>query len=288
MFSDNFETQCRMGCWGLGIFSGIVTLYLVTGQTGFLAALLVAIALAVFMALVLIQLFCWADEEDDEADLAESGASIAAAPVPTPPTPMAPGSGVPAAGGDPSGGPTASASPKPRAAAGHADQAHHAAEAHHAPAETAPVQPSTLLKGEEELAARKGDWKYEGGAGASADIVAQAEAAATPDYDSDGVREGTDEGTKPAGLDGPRGGQADNLKEIKGVGPKLEKLLHSMGFYHFDQIANWTADEVAWVDANLQGFKGRVSRDNWIDQAKTLASGGETEFSKRVDEGDVY
>jgi predicted flap endonuclease-1-like 5' DNA nuclease len=72
------------------------------------------------------------------------------------------------------------------------------------------------------------------------------------------------------------------------VGPKLEQLLHSMGFYHFDQIANWSADEVAWVNANLVGFKGRVSRDNWVEQAKILASGGETEFSKRVDEGDVY
>jgi predicted flap endonuclease-1-like 5' DNA nuclease len=45
---------------------------------------------------------------------------------------------------------------------------------------------------------------------------------------------------------------------------------------------------VAWVDANLQGFKGRVTRDNWIAQAKILASGGETEFSKRVEDGDVY
>jgi predicted flap endonuclease-1-like 5' DNA nuclease len=61
-----------------------------------------------------------------------------------------------------------------------------------------------------------------------------------------------------------------------------------MGFYHFDQIAAWTADEVAWVNANLQGFKGRVSRDEWVAQAKLLASGAETEFSKRVDKGGVY
>lgn len=93
---------------------------------------------------------------------------------------------------------------------------------------------------------------------------------------------------RPAALEGPRDGKADNLKEIKGIGPKLEKLCNSMGFYHFDQIASWTADEVAWVDANLEGFKGRVSRDKWIDQAKTLAAGGETEFSKRVEDGNVY
>jgi predicted flap endonuclease-1-like 5' DNA nuclease len=96
------------------------------------------------------------------------------------------------------------------------------------------------------------------------------------------------EGTRPEALDAPRDGGADDLKKIKGVGPKLEKLCNSLGFYHFDQIANWTADEVAWVDQNLEGFKGRVSRDNWVEQARLLASGGETEFSKKVDKGDVY
>lgn len=96
------------------------------------------------------------------------------------------------------------------------------------------------------------------------------------------------EGTRPAGLDGPREGGADDLKRIKGVGPKLERLLYSMGYYHFDQIAGWSAHEIAWVDENLQGFKGRVSRDNWVDQARLLAAGGDTDFSRRVDGGDVY
>ena len=83
-------------------------------------------------------------------------------------------------------------------------------------------------------------------------------------------------------------GKADDLKQIKGVGPKMEGMLHDMGFFHFDQVAAWTAAEVAWVDANLKGFRGRVSRDNWVDQAKTLAAGGETEFSKKVEKGGVY
>ncbi|KPQ17142.1 MAG: hypothetical protein HLUCCO18_05895 [Rhodobacteraceae bacterium HLUCCO18] len=96
------------------------------------------------------------------------------------------------------------------------------------------------------------------------------------------------EGMRPEALEGPREGVADDLKKIKGVGPKLEKLCNSLGFYHFDQIANWTAHEVAWVDQNLEGFKGRVSRDNWVEQARILASGGETDFSKKVDKGDVY
>ena len=78
-------------------------------------------------------------------------------------------------------------------------------------------------------------------------------------------------GQKPAQLDAPREGGADDLKKIKGVGPKLEQMLNGMGFYHFDQIAQWGPEEVAWVDQNLEGFKGRVSRDNWVEQAARLA-----------------
>ncbi len=95
-------------------------------------------------------------------------------------------------------------------------------------------------------------------------------------------------GTKPQGLTAARGGKADDLKQIKGIGPKLEKLCNSLGFYHFDQIATWTPAEIAWVDENLEGFKGRVTRDTWVAQAKLLAAGGETEFSKRVGKGNVY
>ncbi|MEM1164055.1 MAG: NADH:ubiquinone oxidoreductase [Pseudomonadota bacterium] len=80
-------------------------------------------------------------------------------------------------------------------------------------------------------------------------------------------------GTKPATLSGARDGGPDDLKQLKGVGPKLEEMLHSMGYFHFDQIAAWTSDEVAWVDENLEGFKGRVSRDDWVGQAKELSVG---------------
>ncbi len=95
-------------------------------------------------------------------------------------------------------------------------------------------------------------------------------------------------GDKPMGMDAPRDGAADDLKQIKGVGPKLEQQLNTLGYWHFDQIAGWSDSDVAWVDENLEGFKGRVSRDGWVEQAKVLAGGGETEFSKRVEDGDVY
>ncbi|SFD81781.1 NADH-quinone oxidoreductase subunit E [Roseivivax sediminis] len=81
------------------------------------------------------------------------------------------------------------------------------------------------------------------------------------------------EGKKPETFDAPREGGADDLKRIKGIGPKLEEQCNSMGFYHFDQIAAWTQEEVAWVDANLEGFKGRVTRDDWVAQARALADG---------------
>jgi len=117
---------------------------------------------------------------------------------------------------------------------------------------------------------------------------APAPAPAAPATAATSVSNDQEAGTRPAALEGPREGGADDLKRIKGIGPKLEDLCHTLGFYHFDQIANWSADEVAWVDENLEGFKGRVSRDNWVDQARLLSAGGETEFSRKMDDGTVY
>ncbi|WP_428646229.1 NADH-quinone oxidoreductase subunit E [Roseibium sp.] len=91
---------------------------------------------------------------------------------------------------------------------------------------------------------------------------------------------------EPELLKEARGGKPDDLKKLKGVGPKLEATLNELGFYHFDQVAGWGAAEIAWVDSRLK-FKGRIERDGWIEQAKILASGEDTEFSKRVEAGEV-
>jgi len=72
----------------------------------------------------------------------------------------------------------------------------------------------------------------------------------------------------------------DDLKKISGVGPAIEKKLNKMGVTRYRQIANWKAAEITRADDKLN-FKGRIKRENWVRQAKTLASGGETEFSKR-------
>jgi NADH-quinone oxidoreductase subunit E len=92
---------------------------------------------------------------------------------------------------------------------------------------------------------------------------------------------------RPTGLGEPRPGGADDLKRIKGVGPKLEEVLHRLGYFHFDQIAAWSPDELAWVDSHLEGFNGRASRDDWVGQARILAAGGETEHSRAVDRGEI-
>ena len=80
------------------------------------------------------------------------------------------------------------------------------------------------------------------------------------------------QGTKPANLlTEARGGTPDDLKKISGVGPKLEGLLHENGVFHFDQIAAWSPEEIAYMDDQLS-FKGRIERDNWLEQAATFAA----------------
>ncbi|WP_243612348.1 helix-hairpin-helix domain-containing protein [Shimia aestuarii] len=79
----------------------------------------------------------------------------------------------------------------------------------------------------------------------------------------------------------------DDLKKLKGVGPKIEEKLNAAGVTSFAQIAAWDADDIAKMD-DLLAFKGRIARDGWVEQAKTLASGGSTDFAKRVEDGDVY
>lgn len=95
---------------------------------------------------------------------------------------------------------------------------------------------------------------------------------------------------KPALLAQARDGKGDDLKKIWGVGPKLEAMLHSMGVFHFDQIAAWTEENLAWVDQNLGSFKGRAVRERWIVQGKVLAEGGteqDAEDAARRDRGET-
>lgn len=75
-------------------------------------------------------------------------------------------------------------------------------------------------------------------------------------------------------------GMPDDLKRIRGIGVLIEKKLNAMGVRSYQQIANWTAADVARVSETLD-FKGRIERESWIEQARILSSGGYTEFSRR-------
>jgi predicted flap endonuclease-1-like 5' DNA nuclease len=81
-------------------------------------------------------------------------------------------------------------------------------------------------------------------------------------------------------------GTADDLKRIRGVGVLIEKKLNSLGVTSYDQVANWTSADIDRISQILD-FKGRIERENWVEQARILAAGGQTEFSRRVDRGEV-
>jgi predicted flap endonuclease-1-like 5' DNA nuclease len=261
------NSACQMGCWAMAAVAGLLTfvMLLTVGGYTFMPAAFVGAIAFILLGLLFGWLFC--TPLPSAVDRSATGSTSAAATS---------GSTAPSAGATASvaaGASAAVASTSTSSASAAAKAAADKAEANKAAAKKKAAADKKAAK----AAADK----------AAAD-KAVADAASGEDYDGDGVREGANEGTKPATLTAAREGGADDLKRIKGIGPKLEKLCNTMGFFHFDQIAAWTPDEMAWVNANLEGFKGRATRDKWIEQAKLLASGAETEFSKRVDKGSVY
>lgn len=292
MSSNQSASNCRKTCWYAAALAGVVlaVLLMLVGGWGFVTAVLGGIVGAIILGAVLTWTLC--KDQAQDVEQAQGSAAPATAAVASGAATAAAASHVADEATDSEG------TSRPEPVAEPATASSIIADANEG-AEQTLLKPSTSLAGEAELAERKGSWRYEAPkSDASATAVAataaasvatsETDASAGVDYDGDGVIEGAAEGTRPAALDGPRDGAADDLKQIKGVGPKMETLLNSLGFYHFDQVAGWSADEVAWVDANLEGFKGRVSRDDWVKQAKVLAAGGETEFSKKVEKGGVY
>lgn len=78
------------------------------------------------------------------------------------------------------------------------------------------------------------------------------------------TRPPTDTKTSPEGQ--------DDLTRIRGIGPRLAALLAEQGVYYFWQIASWTPADIVFMDGRLERFSGRIERDNWVAQAKHLAS----------------
>ncbi len=91
-------------------------------------------------------------------------------------------------------------------------------------------------------------------------------------------------GQRPAALVAAKEARPDDLKLIKGIGRQNEDRLQALGIWHFEQIAAWTPANVEWVGSYL-AFPGRIEREDWVSQAKTLAAGGDTEFAKRARAG---
>ena len=81
-------------------------------------------------------------------------------------------------------------------------------------------------------------------------------------------------------------GKKDDLKRIKGIGRQNEARLKAIGVTTYGQIAEWSAKDQQDMGERLS-FPGRIEREEWVKQAKTLEKGGQTDFSKRVAKGDV-
>ncbi len=74
-------------------------------------------------------------------------------------------------------------------------------------------------------------------------------------------------------LESARFGPKDNLQQISGVGPKLERELNRQGVYYFWQVADWSGVEIRAMDERLEAFRGRIERDGWVPQARRLMDG---------------
>lgn len=290
------KERCARGCiWlGAGVGLAAILMFWLLAGWGVILSIAAGVILGAICAFAFTFLFCGNGDAAEPAHVkpreTAADASVADAGA------VASADDAPAVAADdvaaPSHADEADAVASEPAAASSATAAAVAAE----PAEKAAfsgIKPSKELKGQQELAARKGSYKYVAPAAdkpVAAKVAAPAEAApaetTTPAAFADiPAADAADGGadiveTQPEILTAARAGGADDLKRISGVGPKLEQTLNELGFYHFDQVAKWGASEIAWVDSRLR-FKGRILRDNWVAQAKILAEGGETEFSAR-------
>ena len=77
----------------------------------------------------------------------------------------------------------------------------------------------------------------------------------------------------PVVADAPVVVDGDDLTRIKGLGPKLSRLLAELGVTRFEQIAAWSEADIAEIDTKLGAFAGRPTRDAWVEQAQLLSSG---------------
>ena len=97
-------------------------------------------------------------------------------------------------------------------------------------------------------------------------------APARPDRDTDPINSFRRVDDQANLLVEPAFGQPDDLEAIDGVGPMLRALLHDLGIYYFWQVAEWSAQEIDWVESKLMHFRGRIRRDDWVGHARVLTA----------------
>ncbi|MBL8564876.1 MAG: hypothetical protein JNM89_04095 [Hyphomicrobiaceae bacterium] len=123
-----------------------------------------------------------------------------------------------------------------------------------------------------------------------ADAIRENTSPRAPRQDVGALRSVRSEALRPGPADAKVGSSkpasaTDDLKRIRGVGVLIEKKLNALGIKRYEQVASWTADDIEAISQSLD-FRGRIERENWIEQARILAAGGHTEFSRRLDRSD--
>ncbi len=103
--------------------------------------------------------------------------------------------------------------------------------------------------------------------GGESEQMSATEAEETSDTPEVTVREGTRNLLSHAGH-----GDPDDLTRIRGLPKVLERTLHNVGVFYFWQIAEWTPEDVEYVDSQLERFQGRIEQDAWVEQAGELAA----------------
>ena len=225
-------------------------------------------------------------------------AAASAAPVVAPTVPVTPTApvGAPAAASVAPAAPVKASSDTSTAAATAAAAAMASAAINRATANIEPSMPSKLVDAIRENLAKP---VAAAASAVAAPVVAAVTAAVAPAADSApaaeagraarpdlaGLRSVRSEALRDGPPAGARGSNED-LKRVRGIGVLIEKKLNSLGVHSYEQIANWTSADIDRVSQILD-FKGRIERENWVEQARILASGGQTEFSKRVDRGEA-
>lgn len=273
--NDMADPTCRRNSWLAAVIAGLLVAAMLAfvGHHGAIKSLFIGALVCVLLGFFLVWAFCSGDVQE----VAEPAAPARPEPAPAP----------------------AAETPKPAPAA-QAEQAAATATASAAPvlAKAPEPEPAAEKPAAKPAPANKPTAKAKSAPAkkpAAKKAAPKAGAKAVPnDRPGLGLNAALAKSKEPVSkagpelLSAPRGGKADDLKEIKGIGPKLEQLLNSVGVWHFDQIASWKAKDIAFVDDKMEGFKGRITRDEWVKQARVLARGGSTEFSARVSRGDVY